>query len=356
VQLLQRFGAPDRQVFKKIDSTLRGHPAMEIAAMCKLLAGQQRAAPVVFAPAFPAMGRTTRDGHVFVHGTPLEETETWKREHGYPSADLAAMLASAGIAAMKVPLAHVRAGAKRLQDELRAIAQSADGLVAVCDAETDADLDSIAGAARAPGSRAFLIGAAGLAHAVARAEPETARAPLALRPSTAGALVVVGSLASVSRQAARALAAQDGVMVVHIGSALLLDTRRREYLGAYIEPATAALQAGRDVLVEVAEDVAPALERGHELVRALAWGLAPALGSMSGLVVTGGETAAALLTQQFVDQIELRGEIEVGVVLGLARGPAVFPMVTKPGAFGDAGSLVRALEKLRQIRRTGVLE
>jgi hypothetical protein len=31
-------------------------------------------------------------------------------------------------------------------------------------------------------------------------------------------------------------------------------------------------------------------------------------------------------------------------------------MVTKPGAFGDAGSLVRALEKLRQIRRTGVLE
>jgi uncharacterized protein YgbK (DUF1537 family) len=43
------------------------------------------------------------------------------------------------------------------------------------------------------------------------------------------------------------------------------------------------------------------------------------------------------------------------VVLGVARDHREFPLVTKPGAFGDAGSLVRALEKLRMIRRTGIV-
>ena len=43
------------------------------------------------------MGRTTRDGRVFVHGEPLEQTETWQREHSYENADLAAILATAGL-------------------------------------------------------------------------------------------------------------------------------------------------------------------------------------------------------------------------------------------------------------------
>ena len=107
--------------------------------------------------------------------------------------------------------------------------------------------------------------------------------------------------------------------------------------------------------IEIAEDVAPDLTRGQKFARALARGLADALDRFSGLIVTGGETAAALLAQQFVAEIELAGEVEPGVVLGVARGHTEFPLVTKPGAFGDAGSLARALEKLRMIRRTGTV-
>ncbi len=355
---VRRFAAADTSVFKKIDSTLRGHPAVEIAALREALAEHQRPTFAVFAPAFPAMGRTTRDGHVFVQGKPLEESETWKREHTYPGADLAEILASAGIDSVKVPLAQVRAGRSALHATLRDIAQRRDltfAPVAICDADTDADLDNIAAAAHSPDARVLLIGTAGLAHAVARAEPTGIRAPLQLQRSGAGALVVVGSLASASRQAASQLAAMPGVVAVRIESATLQESARSQARAAAFAPIAAALSAGQDVMVEVAEDAAPDLERGYVLVRALAAGLTAALSSMSGLIVTGGETAAALLAQQFVDEIELLEEVEPGVALGLARGQSVFPLMTKPGAFGDAGSLVRALERLRMIRRSGTL-
>jgi uncharacterized protein YgbK (DUF1537 family) len=356
-QAVVRFGGPDTSFYKKIDSTLRGHPAIEIAAMREVMAQHRRATFAVLAPAFPAVGRTTRDGHVFVHGRPLEETETWKREHSYPSSDLTSILASAGVGSVKVPLATVRSGVARLSEVLAPIARERRrrGLVAICDAETDQDLDNIATAARSPQSHGFLIGTAGLAHAIARALPAQSRAPIDLKPSGHGTLVVVGSLARESRHATRQLAAMPGVVAMSIESALLGDLAKRDSLRDTLSAAARALEAGKDVLVELAEDVAPDLERGLDLVRALACGLSEALACMSGLVVTGGETATALLGQLFVDEFELIREIEPGVALGLVRGASVYPVVTKPGAFGDAGSLVRALEELRTIRRNGIL-
>jgi uncharacterized protein YgbK (DUF1537 family) len=357
-QAVVRFGAPDTSLYKKIDSTLRGHPAIEIAAMREVLAEQRRETFGVLAPAFPAMGRTTRDGHVLVNGKPLEESETWAREHSYPDADLGRILASAGVESVKVPLARVRSGAAALGELLAAMARERKrgfGLVAICDAETDEDLDNIACAARASTAHGFLIGTAGLAHAVARTAPERSCTPLAATISGAGALIVVGSLASATRHATRELAAKRGVLPLCVESALLRDASRRESLRATLAAAGRALETGDDVLVELAEDVAPDLGRGLELVRALACGLKDALERMSGLIVTGGETAAALLAQVFIDEFELAGEIEPGVALGLARNHIEFPLVTKPGAFGDSGSLVRALERLRTIRRTGIV-
>ena len=59
-----------RHFYKKIDSTLRGNVAAELAAF--------RAATAVaclpLAPAFPAQGRTTRDGAVWVDGRPLRQS------------------------------------------------------------------------------------------------------------------------------------------------------------------------------------------------------------------------------------------------------------------------------------------
>lgn len=57
-------------LLKTVDSTLRGHVAIELAAAFKA-SGRER---LVFAPAFPAAGRTTAGGIQLVDGQPVNET------------------------------------------------------------------------------------------------------------------------------------------------------------------------------------------------------------------------------------------------------------------------------------------
>ena len=122
VEVLRRLRAPGMALFKKIDSTLRGQPAAEIAAI-----HQYVAARVILAPANPAMGRSTRGGRVFVRDQPLEQTEPWRSEQTYPNADLGEILTGAGLHAVKLPLDVVRSPA-RLAEAWRAAAGTRSGM------------------------------------------------------------------------------------------------------------------------------------------------------------------------------------------------------------------------------------
>ncbi|MGZ8920493.1 MAG: four-carbon acid sugar kinase family protein [Limisphaerales bacterium] len=56
--------------FKKTDSTLRGNIGAELKALLEVVG--ERSIP--FVPAFPELGRTTRAGIHYVHGTPIAQT------------------------------------------------------------------------------------------------------------------------------------------------------------------------------------------------------------------------------------------------------------------------------------------
>jgi uncharacterized protein YgbK (DUF1537 family) len=338
---VQALWAPGAALYKKIDSTLRGQPAAEISALAECT----NAARVVFAPANPPMGRTTRDGRVWVDGSPLEDSEAWRREHSYETADLAGILATAGLTTVKLPLEVVRMP-DRLAGALRA--RYAPRAVLVCDAERDSDLAAIAIAASDAHDTLF-AGSAGLAQALAAQLPARRFSPLDLRPTRAGMLLVVGSLASISRVAAARVATLPGVRAMRVTSGALLDPDASERLrfGAAV---AAALAAGEDVLVELAPESAPELARGPELARALARCLEPARHQVGGLAVTGGETASALLGGWYFHGIRLIEEVLPGITLGIALGESRVPLVTKPGGFGDASSLARALAALRRLK------
>src|SRR5260370_14007839 len=77
-------------LFKKIDSTLRGHPAAELAETVRVLRGRGDGALAVMAPAFPATGRTTEAGCIRVDGLRLEDTRLGAGEPSYRTADLVA--------------------------------------------------------------------------------------------------------------------------------------------------------------------------------------------------------------------------------------------------------------------------
>jgi 4-hydroxythreonine-4-phosphate dehydrogenase len=348
--LLGRWLEPDRLLFKKIDSTLRGQPAAETAAAMAVLAARNGSAFGICAPAFPATGRTTLGGRVRVDGRPLEEAEVWRRDHTYASADLGAVLASAGIRSETVPLAAVRG--PDLAGALARIA-TAGPAVAVCDAETDADLDRIAAAGLGIAPAPFFVGSAGLAHALAAGPTAPASRPAvtSLAPSRFGSLIVVGSLAATSRAAARRLAVREGVTHLPVSPETLLGGGADR--AAFAGRVAAILEAGGDALVEIAMADEPDMTLGPRLARSLAEALDPVTGRIGAVAATGGETAAALLARFGVDGIRLVDEIEPGVSLGLTLGRLAVPVATKAGAFGDADSLIRICERLRAARTEG---
>ena len=184
-------------LYKKIDSTLRGHIGVEVKAA---LDGWRHRSLAVVAPAFPALGRTTVDGQQRVGDAALD------------CPPLADMLASADVPVTGVSLSDVRGG--ELDRVFRARAEAGSGAV-VCDAVTDADLAAIATAGAVLGERVVWVGSGGLARRLytgTAPSPEQVQFPDAVPSGTV--LVVAGSLTAICRvQASRLTAA---LSLIHI--------------------------------------------------------------------------------------------------------------------------------------------
>ncbi|WP_426957054.1 four-carbon acid sugar kinase family protein [Muricoccus radiodurans] len=329
---------------KKLDSTLRGQPAAEIAALLAVLRAAGRPALAVVAPAFPATGRTTLDGRVRLNGAPLEQSPLWALDHTYADADLRTVLRSAGLSTRLLRLDELRRhAAEGLRD-----AMAADVDAIVCDAAEAQDLDVLAQAGLPYGDRLLWVGSGGIAAALAGALPEGPASPLGLPLARGGAMIVVGSVAEASRAAAATLEAA-GTPVFDLPTALLHEPL--EAGAALVASLGAVLASGRDAMVRIAADPDPDLSAGAALAGALATLLAPAARSMGALFATGGETACALLTELGVHGIQLIEEVEPGVPLGITQGRIAVPVMTKAGAFGDAGTIRRSLDRLRDLIR-----
>ena len=59
------------------------------------------------------------------------------------------------------------------------------------------------------------------------------------------------------------------------------------------------------------------------------------------LVMTGGDTARAMLDVMGVDELFIEGELEAGVAVSAPVEPHGFRAVLKAGAFGDDETLLR---------------
>ncbi len=352
--LLTRHFHKGMRLYKKLDSLLRGQPAAETAAAIRTLRGMGGPAFVVLAPAFPATGRTTVNGRVLVNGTPLESTEVWARDHTYASGDLAAALKPEGVNVRNILLADVRKGAQNIAGMVTAaMDEGFDGVV--CDAETQDDLAFIAEATHALAHRLFWVGTGGLAVPLARmSRPEQGSCAVALPQSGHGLLLVVGSVVKISREALRHVLASQQVEHYSFTPQQLLGDAD-EALAVQGAAIAAALAAGQDVAVEIAEVEHPNMALGGRLAASLARVLHKALESAAGLVVTGGETAANLMTEVGIHGIRLVAEVESGVPAGMTLGSFSLPIVTKAGSFGTDRTLASSLDFLWVAIKKGEL-
>jgi uncharacterized protein YgbK (DUF1537 family) len=339
-------GAGGCLLFKKVDSTLRGNMAAEVAAMLRTgdqaAMGKRRFA--VMAPALPAQGRTTRGGLQMVHGRLLEETDLWKSEERKPRSEIAVFLAEAGLSCRVIDGITVRSGLSRLKDAMERFSAEAD--VVLCDAETDDDLRAIAQASMALEDRPVWAGSAGLAAQLPPAAGMKARSGASTIEMSGGpTLFVVGSAASVTRQQMETLAAAADVVVERFTPSALLHAQ------AASTKIVEGLASGCDVLVALDGSEQCSSDEAQLFGRALSRLIAPCAAHIGALVATGGETARAVLDALGVDRLKLMGEVEPGLPFSITDGwIRALPVLTKAGGFGQPQTLVHCREFVQQLR------
>ncbi|MEV6171882.1 four-carbon acid sugar kinase family protein [Streptomyces sp. NPDC051954] len=314
---------PPRLLYKKVDSQLRGHLAVEAAAYA------EGAEAVVIAPALPAARRTVTGGVVHVNGVPLHRTDGWRAEHTSPPRSLPEALS--GLPVRTVPVDVVRSEPAALDEEFRRIAASRAH--AVPDAETDADLDAVAAAVLRLGPGFRLLGSGGLAGALGRAlaRPATPCPPTPVQDSTP-LLVVVGT-------------AEPGA-VAQIAHLTALGAHHVPLNPADLATGTVRLPSTAPALTVLSIDGSkgPCPGAGRVLSTALG-ALAAAYPGRPDLVLTGGETARTTLDALAIRELEPLGEIHHGAVH--SRTPDGRHVVTRPGSYGAEDSLLTIAVALR---------
>jgi len=314
-------------LYKKIDSTLRGNVAAELAAALEA-SGREHA---VVAPAFPDAGRTTIGGVQLVGGVPVHETamrddpKTPVIEGHVPT--LLSGAFSVGVLGWE--------NLQGLGSDIRVLSGSR---CVVADARSNADLDALARAVPDP-SEVLWAGSAGLALALSRRYPgpRAGETPAALAPAR-NVLVIIGSLNSSSREQSRQLVEKHGAVAIPVAG--------RRSVKRAVAVARAALMEGRCTILHSPEK---RRSPGGGPVVAL---LAEVAASLSGeglfdaLVMTGGSTAVAVARRLGASGIRLDGEVEAGVPLGTLISPSPYRVVTKAGGFGNPDTLAHAVQTL----------
>lgn len=342
-------------LFKKVDSTLRGNVAAELASALNArrgLASPAERVVALFAPASPDHGRTTVCGRQMVHGVPLEQTDVWRGENSRSRSNIAEILSEAGLKCGMIERALVRGGARALEDTMIQRAEEVD--VLVCDAETVTDLQAIASAGMVLHPKTVWAGSAGLARQIPRAAgfasvPAYNHEDIAARVS-GPTLFVVGSPATATREQARALAEASDVVTFNVSHSAMLSGERSSEWRDSARLISGNLQRGVDVLLQLDSTGRCGAEQAQLLTGSLARMIQPCANHVGALVATGGETARAVLDAWGVQRLRLLGEVEPGLPYSVTQGwRRTIAVLTKAGSFGTTGTLLACRDFLRRF-------
>lgn len=327
--------------YKKIDSILRGNTAVEIAAAFHAFSSEVLNASAMIAPAFPEMGRTVFGGVVRVDHQPLPDR----------AGNLSEQLRAAGLRVALIDLAVVRRGGADIRRVYETyLAQGAEAIV--IDAETGADLSSIDEAYAGLKKPTLLVGSAGLLRVAAqRAISNASPTNCQTKPVSGHSVIVVGSYSEQARAQCASLRAS-GVASVMLSPPFTEDRQQAAAcdLTRHLTDSDALLCPNPKIVVEP--------DRAAAITTALAATIRRVLATRcpstkpTALILSGGETARAVLKAAGVDSLDVSGEIEPGVVRSSAGDRlGGLTIVTKAGAFGDTGTLERIRHAVMQSPR-----
>ncbi|SCB62193.1 Uncharacterized conserved protein YgbK, DUF1537 family [Rhizobium aethiopicum] len=323
-------------LYNTVDSTIRGHVGAEIAAA---LAASGRTTAIV-APAFPAGGRTTEGGRQLLHGVPLEETE-FAKDPLHPIAD--SHLRSLFRDIPEAEIRHLGLAELRVLKSGELTADHRKLLIA--DATTQEDLARLVESAADPKSILW-CGSPGLAIALAdyvgRAD-DTTLLPLAAAIN----LFVVGSVNPLSREQCSRLMSTGTVRQIIIDAEVAsrsADLAAENAAAQYRQSGTSG-----DVIITTSDRGTSADPRSIAIALGKAVRAIMEHYPVTGLFLTGGDTAESVLNELEIGSLNLLGEVEPGIPVGRTNGPHPVHIITKAGGFGSSNILLKSAELLRGL-------
>lgn len=352
-EAVERLRSTDiNQLYVKIDSTMRGTIAGQIAGALDAW-GEKHSNPfAVVCPAYPAMGRLVEDGRLFVHGKPVELSPA--------GTDPVTPVRTSGMADL-LPRAKLVPRLPSIPAKERAqtlISAARDTAVVVVDAVAQPDLEVLAATLLEIGPQAVPVGSAGLAAALAGQWAASASDYSAIQGTGSGrTLVVVSSLHNSSRKQARILIERTPDQELLALTPTMDDLRDAVLTETWLKTALPTHTLPSTVMV-----ISPSREGAGKEVRSdgamtgatVANGLAMLMTGLmdrhgfSNLILIGGDGARAVLHSCGAESVTVRGAIQEGVPLGVINGGRAdgVHMVTKAGGFGTPETLVDILETL----------
>lgn len=328
-------------VIKKVDSTLRGNAAEELRVIDELLKPDL----IIFAPAFPEIGRTTKNGIHMLHGVPIHETEISRDPIKPVTVDsLPEMLKSQ----------FTESICTCSLEELRSSRLDPDkGHICCFDIETRADLDLLVSTVLGWNKKVLWAGSAGIAGSL-----------LAQTVKPLPVLATVGSISDVSREQVLECERQ-GYPVIPIDISALLNGSAWE---SYAQEAAGLIQQGRDVIITTAYDRScydsavlvgqtchhMSKEEVSHFTQDILARIILHVGthtSLGGLFLTGGDTAIGLIRLSGAFGSTIKEEITTGVPLMQINGGTFhgLSIVTKAGAFGTRDTIIQCIQRLKEV-------
>jgi len=343
--------------YKKIDSTLRGNIAGELLAVQNATASDL----ILIAPAFPKMGRTVRDGHLYVNGIPVNETEFGKDpKTPVLSSFIPDLLGDSGKFTSVLTKDRLREG--NLQDWAKE--QLSKGMKwIVCDTEVEKDFNLLTQLDKTTDYSITWAGSAGLIDHLQflnQASPSKRMVEL----NAEKVLVVSGSLSNTTSEQLNQFLERPQSHVLEIDPVQLLTDplytkeimkktdllQHQDSLVIYV----AATQINRDLVKQISnKNQWSSYETAKKISEGLGQLAQMALGTQNfdAIIMTGGDTAKDICNVLSVRDMELLLEVDTGLPLGsIMWNNKKLLAVTKAGGFGSAESLVNAVDFLKGER------
>ncbi|MBV7509039.1 four-carbon acid sugar kinase family protein [Bacillus sp. sid0103] len=347
------------QVYKKMDSTLRGNVAAELAALVSVYQPEI----IVVAPAFPKMNRQTINGYQYVNGERVSETE-FGRDPKTPVKDSFIPNLFNKYVDDRICLIDQALLNSSNEDVIKKIEENTGQGTTwfICDASSDDDLKMIADTFAKVNKRTVWAGSAGLIEYLPNAlQLKKAEKNQQEELAITRTLTVSASLSMVTKTQLEMVKALSDTYFVEMDPVDLIKKTYRvqdivdQFTGQsskkhyvlFVDSTIKNREATKHLETELSLDNKQISEAISMELGVIAKAIVEAIHDINGLILTGGDTAKAVCNQLNMNQMQLHTEIEVGLPLG-KLGNAInarrYWTVTKAGGFGNKHSLQNTLK------------